>query len=110
MVFITCNVTENLLGKDAFQEVVSPALQPIYQGHLSGAGSPDPSDIMREAFAVAATGRPAPVLIDFLKNVTAPNELIDYEPMERKEHIKHGRLQALTHRIGWGHPHAGAQP
>ena len=58
-------------------------------------------DIMREAFAVAATGRPGPVLIDFLKNVTAPDVLIDYEPMERKEHIKHGRLQALTRRIGW---------
>jgi acetolactate synthase-1/2/3 large subunit len=56
---------------------------------------------MREAFAVAATGRPGPVLIDFLKNVTAPNVLIDYEPMERKEHIRHGRLQQLTRRIGW---------
>ncbi len=29
-------------------------------------------DVMRQAFAVAATGRPGPVLIDFLKNVTAP--------------------------------------
>ena len=44
-----------------------------HQGHLSGARTPRPSPTsMRQAFAVAATGRPGPVLIDFLKNVTVP--------------------------------------
>ena len=102
VVFITCNVTENLLGKDAFQEVdITGIAMPITKATYLVRDPQTIPDIMREAFAVAATGRPGPVLIDFLKNVTAPNELIDYEPMERKEHIKHGRLQALTHRIGW---------
>ena len=102
VVFITCNVTENLLGKDAFQEVdITGIAMPITKATYLVRDPETIPDILREAFAVAATGRPGPVLIDFLKNVTAPDVLIDYEPMERKEHIKHGRLQALTHRIGW---------
>ena len=102
VVFITCNVTENLLGKDAFQEVdITGIAMPITKATYLVRDPQSIPDIMREAFAVAATGRPGPVLIDFLKNVTAPDVLIDYEPMERKEHIKHGRLQALTRRIGW---------
>lgn len=37
------------------------------------------ADVIRQAFAVAANGRPGPVLIDFLKNVTAPDIMVDYE-------------------------------
>ncbi len=102
VVFITCNVSENVLGKDAFQEVdITGIAMPITKATYLVRDPQTIPDVIREAFAVAATGRPGPVLIDFLKNVTAPNELIDYEPMERKEHIHHGRLQELTHRIGW---------
>lgn len=102
VVFITCNVTENTLGKDAFQEVdITGIAMPITKATYLVRDPQTIPDVLREAFAVAATGRPGPVLIDFLKNVTAPDVLIDYEPMERKEHIKHGRLQALTKRIGW---------
>ena len=102
VVFITCNVTENTLGKDAFQEVdITGIAMPITKATYLVRDPQTIPDVMREAFAVAATGRPGPVLIDFLKNVTAPDVLIDYEPMERKEHIKHGRLKALTKRIGW---------
>lgn len=102
VVFITCNATENLLGKDSFQEVdITGIAMPITKATYLVRDPETIPDIMREAFAVAATGRPGPVLIDFLKNVTAPNVLIDYEPMERKDHIHAGRLQALTRRIGW---------
>jgi acetolactate synthase-1/2/3 large subunit len=102
VVFITCNVSENLLGKDAFQEVdITGIAMPITKATYLVRDPQTIPDIIREAFAVAATGRPGPVLIDFLKNVTAPDVLIDYEPMERKDHIHHGRLQALTRRIGW---------
>ncbi len=102
VVFITCNVTENLLGKDSFQEVdITGIAMPITKATYLVRDPETIPDIIREAFAVAATGRPGPVLIDFLKNVTALDVMIDYEPMERKEHIRHGRLQALTRRIGW---------
>ncbi len=102
VVFITCNATENLLGKDSFQEVdITGIAMPITKATYLVRDPQTIPDVMREAFAVAATGRPGPVLIDFLKNVTAPNELIDYEPMERTEHIHSGRLKSLTKRIGW---------
>ena len=38
--------------------------------------------ILREAFAIAQSGRPGPVLVDIPKNVTA--ETADYEPQQPK--------------------------
>src|SRR5699024_807333 len=54
-------------------------------------------DVMRQAFAVAATGRPGPVLIDFLKNVTAPNVEIDYEFVPWTQNRSCSSIQALSH-------------
>jgi len=80
VVFITCNVTEPLLGKDSFQEVdITGIAMPITKATYLVRDPQTIPDVMRQAFAVAATGRPGPVLIDFLKNVTAPNVEIDYE-------------------------------
>jgi len=80
VVFITCNVGENLLGRDAFQEVDSTGIaMPITKAAFLVRDPQQIPDVMRQAFAVAANGRPGPVLIDFLKNVTAPDQMIDYE-------------------------------
>ena len=80
MVFITCNVGEDLLGRDAFQEVdITGIAMPITKATFLVRDPETIPDVMRQAFAVAATGRPGPVLIDFLKNVTAPDRMIDYE-------------------------------
>ena len=51
---------------------------------------------MRQAFAVAATGRPGPVLIDFLKNVTAPSVEIEYEFVPWTENRSCSSIQALA--------------
>ena len=80
IVFITCNVTEQTLGKDAFQEVdITGIAMPITKATYLVREAQTIPDVMRQAFAVAATGRPGPVVIDFLKNVTFPNVEIDYE-------------------------------
>ncbi len=80
VVFITCNVTEPLMGKDAFQEVdITGIAMPITKATYLVRDAQTIPDVMRQAFAVAATGRPGPVLIDFLKNVTFLNTMIDYE-------------------------------
>ena len=80
VVFITCNVAEDLLGKDSFQEVdITGIAMPITKATYLVRDPETIPDVMRQAFAVAATGRPGPVLIDFLKNVTAPSVEIDYE-------------------------------
>ncbi len=102
VVFITCNVGENLLGKDAFQEVdITGIAMPITKATYLVRDPSTIPDVIREAFAVASTGRPGPVLIDFLKNVTALNVMVDYEFLPRFKHIQHGRLATLTHRMGW---------
>ena len=80
VVFITCNVGENLLGRDAFQEVDTTGIaMPITKAAFLVRDAQQIPDVMRQAFAVAATGRPGPVMIDFLKNVTAPTEMVEYE-------------------------------
>ena len=80
VVFITCNVAEPLLGKDSFQEVdITGIAMPITKATYLVRDAQSIPSIMRQAFAVAATGRPGPVLIDFLKNVTNPTEMVDFE-------------------------------
>ena len=97
IVFITCNVTEQTLGKDAFQEVdITGIAMPITKAAYLVRDARTIPDVMRQAFAVAATGRPGPVLIDFVKNVTFPNVEIDYEFVPWTENRKCGSLRSLS--------------
>ncbi len=97
IVFITCNVTEQTLGKDAFQEVdITGIAMPITKAAYLVRDPQTIPDVMRQAFAVAATGRPGPVLIDFVKNVTFPNVEIDYEFVPWTENRKCGSLKSLA--------------
>ena len=97
VVFITCNVAEPLLGKDSFQEVdITGIAMPITKATYLVSDPQTIPDVMRQAFAVAATGRPGPVLIDFLKNVTAPNVEIDYEFIHWTENRTSSSILELT--------------
>ena len=72
MVAITGNVAVNLLGKDCFQEVdITGITMPITKCNFLVKDADKLADVIREAFAIARSGRPGPVLIDILKNVTA---------------------------------------
>ncbi len=97
VVFITCNVSEELLGKDSFQEVdIVGITMPITKCSYLVRDVDSLADIVREAFAIARGGRPGPVFIDIMKNVTA--ETAEYEPLEREVHSSKGRLGALIRR------------
>ena len=97
VVFISCNVADGLIGKDSFQEVdLTGITMPITKCNYLVKDVNKLADIIREAFAIARSGRPGPVLIDILKNVTA--ETAEYEPLPRKLHKKNGRLAALMAR------------
>jgi len=101
VVFITCNVTEPLLGRDSFQEVdITGIAMPITKATYLVRDPQTIPDVMRQAFAVAATGRPGPVLIDFLKNVTAPDVEIDYEFIHWKENRSSSSILELTQSHG----------
>ena len=97
VVFITCNVSENLIGKDSFQEVdITGISMPITKWQCLVRDPDQLADVIREAFAIARSGRPGPVLIDIVKNVTAAE--VDFEPLPLSEHASHGRLGAMLRR------------
>ena len=97
VVFITCNVNQNLIGKDAFQEVdITGIAMPITKSTYLVRDAADIADTVREAFALARSGRPGPVLIDIVKNATA--EKAEYEYLPREKHTTTGRLAGLIRR------------
>ena len=80
LVAITCNVFEHLLGKDSFQEVdIAGVTMPITKHNYIVRDGARLASIIREAFAIAKSGRPGPVLIDIPKNITAA--VFEYEPL-----------------------------
>ncbi|MBU5435971.1 biosynthetic-type acetolactate synthase large subunit [Pseudoflavonifractor sp. MSJ-37] len=96
-VFITVNVAESLMGKDTFQEVDMTGISmPITKCNYLVKDPDQLADVIREAFAIARSGRPGPVLIDITKNVTSSEA--DYEYLPVSEHGRHGRLGAMLRR------------
>ena len=78
VVAITCNVGCSLLGKDSFQEVdITGITMPITKHNYIVRDVNQLADTIREAFIIAQSGRPGPVLIDIPKDVTAA--VADYE-------------------------------
>ena len=97
VLFITCNVAEPLIGKDSFQEVDMIGISmPITKSNFLVKSADRLADTIREAFAVARSGRPGPVLVDILTNATA--ETAEYDPLPLSAHVTHGSLAALIHR------------
>ena len=80
IVAITCNVTLPLLGKDSFQEVdINGIAMPVTKHSWIVKDVNDLAQTIRNAFAIARTGRPGPVLVDVPKDVTGA--VCDYEPV-----------------------------
>ena len=72
IVAITGNVSVPLLGKDSFQEVdIAGITMPIVKHNWIVEDVKDLAEVVREAFIVARSGRPGPVLIDIPKDITA---------------------------------------
>ena len=72
MVAITGNVSTPLIGCDSFQEVyIAGITMPITKHNFVVRKVEELADILREAFRIAASGRPGPVLVDIPKDITA---------------------------------------
>ena len=70
MVAITGNVPCSLIGKDSFQEIdITGVTLPITKHNYFVHKIEDLADIVEEAFSIAKSGRPGPVLIDIPKDV-----------------------------------------
>ncbi|QEH69998.1 biosynthetic-type acetolactate synthase large subunit [Cellulosilyticum sp. WCF-2] len=78
MVAITGQVPNSLIGKDSFQEVdIAGITMCITKHNYIVKEIKDLAKTLREAFYIAQSGRPGPVLVDIPKDVTAA--LYDYE-------------------------------
>lgn len=80
VVAITGNVSCPQIGKDSFQEVdITGVTMPITKHNFFVNSIEKLADIIREAFRLAKSGRPGPVLVDIPKDVQTA--LFDYEPV-----------------------------
>ncbi len=81
MVVITGQVTRAAIGTDAFQETdIYGITLPVVKHSYVVRHAQDMARIVAEAFHIASTGRPGPVLIDIPKDVGT--EECDYVPVE----------------------------
>lgn len=86
VVFITGNVNTDLIGKDSFQEAdITGITMPITKNNYLVKDVNRLADTLREAFAIAGSGRPGPVLVDIPKDITAATaEYTPAKPMVYK--------------------------
>ena len=96
LIAITGQVGTSVIGTDAFQETpIVEVCRAITKHHYLVTDANDIARVMNEAFHIATTGRPGPVLIDLPKNIqvtqivpdyNAPMNLPGYHPEARKAH------------------------
>ncbi|MBS7221323.1 MAG: biosynthetic-type acetolactate synthase large subunit [Clostridiales bacterium] len=87
IVAICGNVPTSQIGSDSFQEIdITGVTLPITKHNYFVENVEDLADTIREAFVIAQSGRPGPVLIDVPKDVqTAKCEYEPKVPMEKEE-------------------------
>ena len=82
VIAITGNVSNSMIGRDAFQEIdITGVTLPITKHNFFVRDIKVLADTIREAFKIATSGRPGPVLIDI------PNDIqigtCDYKPLKK---------------------------
>ena len=100
VVFITGNVPQSLMGTDSFQEAdISGMTMPVTKHNYLVTSVERLADTLREAFYIASSGRPGPVLIDIPKDVQIAET--EYEPASG---------EALIPKLSMKHPMAQLRP
>lgn len=80
MVAFTGQVPRSMIGTDAFQEIdITGITSPITKHNYLVQNVEDLPRIIAEAFYIARTGRPGPVLIDIPRDIS--QAVIEYEPV-----------------------------
>ncbi len=85
LVAITGNVPNSLIGKDSFQEIdITGVTLPITKHNFFVKKIEDLADTVREAFLIAKSGRPGPVLVDIPKDVQVGKYEFENKPVAEK--------------------------
>jgi acetolactate synthase-1/2/3 large subunit len=83
IVCITGQVGSRLIGSDAFQETdITGITLPITKHNYLVTSVHDVAPAVREAFAVARSGRPGPVLVDICKDAQTSSCEVDWDAAE----------------------------
>jgi acetolactate synthase-1/2/3 large subunit len=94
MVCITGQVSSKVLGTDAFQEVdITGITLPVTKHNYVVTRAEDVARTIREAFLVARSGRPGPVLVDITKDAQQASAEFDFAAAAPKPHRPHPMLK-----------------
>jgi acetolactate synthase-1/2/3 large subunit len=100
IVCITGQVSSKVLGTDAFQEIdITGITLPITKHNFLVTRAEDIAPTIREAFQIAATGRPGPVLVDITKDAQQASAIFDFEAAAPAPHRPHPMLRAESDSI-----------
>jgi acetolactate synthase-1/2/3 large subunit len=81
LIAITGQVSTTVLGNDAFQETPMVEIcRGITKHHYLVTRTEDVARVVKEAFHIATTGRPGPVLIDLPKDVQTKKAVPEWDP------------------------------
>ena len=80
MIVISGQVAKHLIGTDAFQETDMIGIsRPIVKHSFTVDSAENIPEIIKQAFHIATSGRPGPVVIDVPKDTTAPDKLFEFK-------------------------------
>ncbi|MCQ2407095.1 MAG: biosynthetic-type acetolactate synthase large subunit [Oscillospiraceae bacterium] len=97
LVAITGNVPNSLIGKDSFQEVdITGITLPITKHNFLVKNVEKLADTIREAFVIAKSGRPGPVLVDIPKDVQVAKCPYQPCPVVEKKPLKSAKENQLA--------------
>ncbi len=93
MVCVTGNVSSKVLGTDAFQEVdITGITLPVTKHNFLVSRTEDIAQVLRQAFQIAQSGRPGPVLVDITKDAQQGTAIFDFEAARPKPYRPHPML------------------
>jgi acetolactate synthase-1/2/3 large subunit len=93
IVCITGNVSSKVLGTDAFQEVdITGITLPVTKHNFLVNKAEDLARVLRQAFQIARSGRPGPVLVDITKDAQQATAEFDFEAAKPRPYRSHPML------------------
>jgi acetolactate synthase I/II/III large subunit len=100
IVAITGQVGSKVLGSDAFQEIdITGITLPITKHNYLVTRAEDIAPAIREAFQIAKSGRPGPVLVDITKDAQQATAAFNFEAAAPKPYRPHPMLRAESSAI-----------
>jgi acetolactate synthase-1/2/3 large subunit len=93
IVCITGNVSSKVLGTDAFQEVdITGITLPVTKHNFLVSNAEDLAQALRQAFQIARSGRPGPVLVDITKDAQQATAIFDFAAAKPRPYRPHPML------------------